>query len=296
MKGKTQQQKGVIALVLLAFGFGATAITARYLSFYFSLFQQLFLTLATAFVISLLIFPKSLTLKKLKTAPTKDWVVMFFRITVGYLIGASLYRESLTLTKVSNVSFIQSIPLSGLYGWLLFKEKFTFNKFLLLLTAFFGAALIAVDDFSSIMSFGRGELLSLISIAFFSLSFVARKWQSNFFTDKELAQISLFVGAVLMFVVSIINGEGLPPFSTETALVVSLGFSGFFNAINIFLVNYGFKNVKAVLASNIITLEAVFALILAYFFFSELPTLKGLVGGVIIIVSAIGMNKLEVKE
>jgi drug/metabolite transporter (DMT)-like permease len=51
-----------------------------------------------------------------------------------------------------------------------------------------------------------------------------------------------------------------------------------------------------VLASNILTLESVFALILAFIFYKELPTMKELIGGIIILGSVIGMNQLKEKE
>ena len=153
---KLKTSKGVLSLVFLAFGFATIAITARYLSYHFSLFQQLYLSLGVAFVLSLFIFPRTLTLKRIKEIPNKDYLVMFFRVIIGYFIGGSLYRDSLTLTKISNVTFIQSIPFAGLFGWILFKEKFTFKKFAYLLIAYIGVIIISVKDYSSVLSVGQG--------------------------------------------------------------------------------------------------------------------------------------------
>lgn len=293
---QTANKKGVLALILLSFGFGMIAITARYLSFYYTLFQQLYLSIGVAFILSLFIFPKSLNLKRIKAIPQKDWVIMLFRVIIGYLLGASLYRESLTLTKISNVTFIQSIPFAAVFGFILFKEKFTFKKLLLLLVAYLGVLLIAIKDYSSIFTFGKGELFSLASSALFSLSYVSRKWQTDFLNDKEITQILLFVGTIVLFTASLINGESLPTINWQRVLLLAIFFTGFFNTINIFLINYGFKNVKAVLASNILTLEAIFALILAFIFYRELPNLKELLGGALIIGSVIQMNRLEEKK
>ena len=291
----TSNQKGVFALVILAFGFGMIAITARYMSSYFTLYQQLYVSVGVGFIFSLFIFPKSLTPDKIKKVSSKDWLIIFIRIFVGYVLGAGLYRESLTLTKISNVTFIQSIPFAAIFGFIIFKEKATINKIVFLLLAFLGVILISVQDYSSISSFGRGELLSLISSAMFSLSYISRKWQSDYLNDKEIAQVLLFIGTIILFTVSILKGEGLPIITWQGLLLTSIFFTGFFNAINIFLINYGFKNVKTVLASNILTLEAFFALILAFTFYKELPNLKELIGGILILVSVIQMNKLEEK-
>lgn len=291
----SQQAKGIIALILLSFGFACIAISVRYLGTTYSLLQQLYITLGVAFLFSLLFFPTSLPITKLRLIPIKDWAVIFFRVIFGYLFGASLYRESLELTKISNVTFIQSIPFAGLFGFILFKEKFSFKKLLLLLLAYVGILMIFIKDYSSVPTFGKGELFSFISAALFSLSFLSRKWQSDVLTNQEITQILLFLGTIILFVVSIIFGESLPTFHLEPMLLLAIIFTGFFNTINIFLINYGFKNVKAVLANNILTLEGVFALALAFMFYKELPNLKELLGGMLIIGSVILMERVEEK-
>jgi drug/metabolite transporter (DMT)-like permease len=244
MESFTNHQKGILSLILLAFGFGAIAITARYLSFYYTLYQQLYVTIGVGFLVSLIIFPKTLSFERLKKIQRKEWVVMVFRVIVGYVLAGSLYRESITLTKISNVTFIQSIPIAGILGWILFKEKFTYKKLFFLAIAYVGVLLIAVKDFSSVLTFGRGELLSLISTLFFALSYVSRKWQTDLLTDKEIAQILLGLGTFILFLISLVKGEGMPVWNWEFALLLSLFFTGFFNAINIFFINYGFNNVR----------------------------------------------------
>jgi len=96
-----------------------------------------------------------------------------------------------------------------------------------------------------------------------------------------------------LLVASLALGEGRPVFNWQLILLFSLFFTALFNAINIFLINYGFRHVKAVLASNILTLESIFALVLAFIFYKELPNLKELFGGTLIIGSVIQMNRLK---
>ena len=72
--------------------------------------------------------------------------------------------------------------------------------------------------------------------------------------------------------------------------------AGLFNVFNIYLTNYGFQKVEAVLASNILTLEAFFAVILGFIFYREVPLIKDLFGGIVIISSVIAMNKLKAKK
>jgi len=61
----------------------------------------------------------------------------------------------------------------------------------------------------------------------------------------------------------------------------------------IFFTNYGFEHVKTSIASNILTLEMFFAVLIGFLFFREIPSLKEIFGGVLILFSVIQMNKLE---
>lgn len=288
-----EKSKGVIALVVLSFGFALMSIFGRYLGAAFTPLQQLYLALGVGFLISLIIFPRTLTLNKLLTGPRKDWIFIGYRVILGYLLGGTMYRASLSLTKISNVTFIQSIPFAAILGFTLFKEKFTLPKFLLITLSFIGAVIISVQDVSSLITVGTGELLSFFSALIFSISYVSRKWQTTHFNDREMAQILLLLGFIVLFVVSIITGELWPPLHWDNLLLLSVIGSGFFNAINIFLINYGFRTVANVTASNIITLEAVFAVIMAYFFYREIPSPIEFIGGLFIIGSMITLNNLD---
>ena len=183
------------------------------------------------------------------------------------------------------MTFIQSIPFAAILGWLLFRERLTYRKILFLTIAYIGVLIISIKDYSSLTSFGKGELFSLVSTMCFSLSYVAHKWQSKYLTDKEITQILLAMGTVVLFGTSVLLGEKLPIVNWELLSILSLLMTGLLNAVNIYLINYGFRHVHAVLASNILMLESIFALVLAIIFYREFPNLKELVGGIVIIAS-----------
>ena len=88
----------------------------------------------------------------------------------------------------------------------------------------------------------------------------------------------------------------MPSTGWTTGLLLAVIGAGSFNVINMFLTNYGFQKIKAILASNILTLESVFAVILGFIFYKEIPIAKELLGGIVIILSVIGMNKMETKK
>lgn len=279
-------------MVLLALGFALIAIFGRFLGKDFTPLQQLYLATGVGFALSILIFPKKITPSKLRNIPQKDWLIMAFRVLIGYVVAGSLFRASLVLTKIGNVAFIQSIPFTAILGVILFGELLTLSKVLYLLSAFIGVVLISINDYATLLSFGRGELYSLISALLFSLSYVSRKWQTNYLNDYEIAQILLGLGGVVLFLSSLILGENIPPLSAWTSVVITgVTITGFLNAINLIFINYGFKRVDNVTASNLLTLEGIFALALAYILFHEFPNPKELLGGFFVILGVIGMNR-----
>jgi len=293
---KSDKEKGVLSLVLLALVFASMGLFARYLSTGFLLFQQVYLRMLAAFIVGYFVFRKQVDLSKLKRISKKDWLVIIIRAVSYSLFGIILFTQAIIITKYSNVSFIGSLPMTAVLGFILLHEKFSYKKLALVLLAFTGVLLISVKDYSNIFAWGKGEMLTLISTVFFSLSYIARKWQSDLLNNKELTVINFLVAFLAVFIVSIIKGDGLPLTGWHWGLLLAVVGAGIFNIMNVFLTNYGFQKVEAVLASNLLTLESVFAVVFGFVFYKEVPYVKELLGGVVIVLSVIGMNKIEAKE
>ncbi|MFA6095744.1 MAG: DMT family transporter [Candidatus Paceibacterota bacterium] len=290
----SDKNKGIFALVALAFVFASMGVFARYLQFDFSLFQQTYLRIFAAFLLGFIFFFKDLDFKKIRRISRKDWFLIFFRAATLY--GAILLiSEAYFSSKYSNVSFIASFPLLPLFGFYFFKEKFTKEKAFYITLALIGIALIAIKDFSDIFSWGQGELLAVLSVILFDFSYIARKWQSETLNNKEITVLVFLAGSLLLFASSFfILNEPLPPLSTFTpVLILIILIAAIFNLANLFLTNYGFQRVDVIFAGNILTLETVFALLLGIFLYQEIPLLRELVGGIIIVTSVYQMNKLS---
>lgn len=290
---KSDREKGIFSLVLLALVFASMGLFARYLATGFLLFQQVYLRMFAALVIGFVVFRKQIDLSKFKKLSIKEWSIIILRAVCYSLFGIILFTQAILITKYANVSFVGAIPMTAILGFILIGEKFTWKKATLVLLAFIGVFLIAVKDYFHLFDWGRGEILTLISTIFFALSYVARKWQSDLLNNKELTVINFLVAFLVVFLVSLVKGDGLPVTGWNWELLLAIAGAGTFNIMNVFLTNYGFQKVEAVLASNILTLESLFAIVLGFIFYKEAPMLKDLIGGVIITISVIAMNKLE---
>jgi len=291
-----ERQKGITALVLLAVSYGFLALIPRYLNTSFPLFQQVYLRVFAGFVLSFILFRKSIDFNKLKKLPLKEWLLLALRAFIYYLLGVVLFTQALLLTKIGNVAFIGAIPMTAVLGFIILKERFTAKKFSLVFLSFLGVLSISIQNVSNTFVLGKGEIVALVSIFFVSLGFISRKWQSKALNDKEVAIFMLFFATIFIFIASLLKGEGLPLHNWHLGVFLALLLGGLLNVGVSFFMNYGFSRVDAVLAGNIIALDPVFASFFAFLVFKELPIPKEVVGGIVIITSAIMMGRLEAKQ
>lgn len=295
MPQRDERQTGILALIVLSLVFASMGIFSRYLSV-FSLLQQVYLRVAAAAVLAVIVFWKDLDFSKFKKIGNKEWSLILFRSLSLYVFGVTLLTAGFLSAKYANVSFISNLPFTAVLGILLFKERLTLQKAGLIFLAFLGATLIATGNMSELFVWGRGETLTALAALSFSFSYVARKWHSELLNDKELTVLILLVSFLLLFAASLIKGENLPAQGWTPLIFIAVIGAGIFNIINLFLTNYGFKRVEAILAGNILTLEAFFGLIIGLVGYHEIPTFRGLFGGALIVAGVVGMNSLHKKR
>lgn len=289
----SNKQKGILALIGLAFTYASFGFFTRYLSLSFGFFQQLYLRIFLGFVLGLFIFLKKINFTKLKEISFFEWLLLIFRSLSYYLLGAVMFNKAVLLTKISTVAFIGSIPMTAILGFLILKEKITAKKIVYIILSFVGVFIISINNFSDIFSWGRGETLALLSSFFVSLSIILRKYQTKLLSNLEMTQIILFIAFLLLFVTSLLSKEGLPINNWNWIIFLVVIISGLLNVMMIFFTNFGFEHVKTSIAANILTLEMFFAVLIGLMIYREIPSLKEILGGILILFSVFQMNKLE---
>ena len=289
----TEREKGIIALVGMALIYGLLPLLPRFLEESLTVFQQIYLRMALGFLLTLVFFHRRVTIKKFLKLSKKELGWVFFRSLLYYSLGVGLYTVAVLHAKISNVIFIEAIPMTALLGFVLLREKITFPKMLLVFISFCGVLLIAVKQIGISFEFGIGELAALASSFFVSLGLITRKWQSTTLNDYETGTLMLFFASFQMVFISLITRESLPIHGWNGTIAFVLLLGGLFNAALSFLLNYSFARVDAVLASNVISLQTLFALIFAYIVFREVPLPRELLGGVVILAGAILLHRYE---
>jgi drug/metabolite transporter (DMT)-like permease len=287
---KNKKLSGILAVIIAALLIASFSIFSRYLNTKFLLFQQIYLRIGVASIGTMFLFGKHIDYSKFKKISLQEWGLIIFRGIAFFVINIAFITEAFITTRVSNVAFIMALPLSALFGFLLFHEKVTVQRVLFISLAFIGVILISVTDFSHIFNWGRGEVLALIGTTFFALGLVSRKWHSELLNDYEITFLTLSVGFLVMLVLSFVHGDGVPVSNWNPVVVLVILITGLFNIMITFLLNYGYEVMAAVVANNLLMLQAVFTTILGVLFYAEFPTIQGLIGGALIIISAIAIN------
>ena len=86
----SNKQKGILALIGLAFTYASFGFFTRYLSLSFGFSQQLYLRILAGLFIGFLIFGKNFSFAKLKKITSNEWLLLIFRAAAYYLLRGRL--------------------------------------------------------------------------------------------------------------------------------------------------------------------------------------------------------------
>jgi drug/metabolite transporter (DMT)-like permease len=289
---RSEQAKGILSLLILAWVFATMPLFVRTLDTVAELFTQTYLRIGIACIVALILFSTSLRIHSFRTLPRHDLLVLLLR-AISLYIAVALFSEAVLHTSLSNASIIAAVPLLPLFGYVFLRERVSRPALLAIGVGFIGALFIVVND-TTTLRVGYGEFMAFLSMLAFDFSYTARKLHSEHLNNKESSVFMFFVGTVFLFVLAQVSGESLPDVTSFSPIILTtLGLAAIFNVANLYLTNYGFSKVKVGVAGNILTLEVVFALLYSILLFSEIPALRELIGGTLIVGSVIAVNWFE---
>jgi drug/metabolite transporter (DMT)-like permease len=286
----TEQKKWIISLILLAWVFATMWIFARYLDLSFELFEQTYLRIGVAFALSCVFFYKKVRFTRYLSTSWKDIFLLCCRAVFLYL-GVVCITQWVIEAKFANASLIATLPLMPIFGYIILGETLSMRTLSWIIVWFIGSLIIT---FQPDFSLWRWELFALASLIFFDISYVMRKMHSNYLNNYETTTFMFFVGALFLFITSFLMWETFISMNDFNGIILFvIVVAWFFNVLNLFLTNYWFDKVKVAIAGNILTLEIVFALIYWLFLYREIPILREIIWGSIILLSIYMVNKTE---
>lgn len=294
---KTEAQKGIAALILLALFYSVMGIIVRAMET-LPLFEQNYVRVLGALLVGAVIFNKRLRVAILFRISGKDWGAVIFR-GISFALGVLFFVIAFTShdTSYSDATFVTVFPLLPIFGYMFLKEKLSAPMLGWIGLGVIGLICLSIADFSHFFTWGRGELFAFLSAVAFDMSYIARKWQSDTLREEESLMLVFVVQAVIMIACSFLAHEPFPQLDTWTnGIWLAVAAGAIFNVVNMFLTGYGFKRVPAAVGGNILTLETFFALLISIFIYAEIPTIREFIGGLLIVVSVYQLNRLTSEE
>ena len=201
------------------------------------------------------------------------------RCLAGLIAIVSIFvaLRNLPLATVVSISFASPI-FTTIFSIFLLKEKVGFYRWLAVFVGFVGIIIITEPGFSSFNIYYIYPIifclgLSYVAIAIRKLSSTEPVWLISFFFSLSILIFSFF---------SLYQHWIMPSF-TDFILLSSIGILG--GIANLWL-SQSYKYSEVSLVSPLKYLALVFAIIFGYLVWNEIPTIKTLVGAVLVILSS----------
>jgi len=207
-------------------------------------------------------------------------------------IRLSLVFLAFSLTTISNTIIIfYCWPLfAALFARLLLSEKIGSKHTAYLLLPFLGVIFIYSDISLTLQSNDfLGVSASLMSAIIYALSLILFKREKKRYSVQKTVFYQNLVGC--FFFLPLFLAFGRYPTLTESIYLIIWAF--FIGVVGYYLFFSALRTIKSATASGLTYLDPFFAVILGAIFLKEVLTLKVLIGGLCILVSAFKLRKVS---
>ncbi len=266
---KNKKNIAVLSLILSALFFGSTFIIVKDLLTQFSPINIVFMRYAIA--AALFLFTGGIP----KRSSLKPGVLMGFFLWVGYVTQT----QGLLTTSTINSGVVTGfyIVLTPIFSKIINKTKISNKSYIFSLTGFLGIFLIASNSSEQLF----GNLFTLVCATGYALHIVMVERYIKNQNISQLMFIQSFVGTV--FCIPFVS-FGEFQFSIESLIpIFFLGLVVNFSAF--YLQLFGQKEIKASSAALLLSLEAIFALIIGISYAGEILTLLNWAGVLLVLLS-----------
>ena len=266
---KNKKTLAISSLVLSAIFFGGTFIVVKNLLDDFSPINIVFLRYAVATI--LFLFSGGIPTKK----TVKPGLLMGVFLWVGYVTQT----QGLLTTSTINSGVVTGfyIVLTPIFSKIINKTSISGKSYLFSLTGFLGIFLIASNSYDQLF----GNLFTLICATGYALHIVMVE---RYIKDQNISQL-MFVQSLIgtLLCVPFLN---LEQFSFKIQYVMPILFLGFVvNFTAFYLQLYGQKIINASTAALLLSLEAIFALIIGILYVGEVLNITNWAGVFLVLLS-----------
>jgi drug/metabolite transporter (DMT)-like permease len=272
--------RGVVLFLAAVFLFAALDATAKYMNAFFAVPLLVWARYLVHFVIMLVFMAPGMGREIIVTS--RPWLMSFRALMlVGVTLLAQLALKTLPLAETTALVFITPLLVALLAGPLL-GEQVRRSTWLITLVGFAGVLLIARPGGAL---FGAGVAYALgAALCYAIYQILTRKLAATEHPNRLLFYTAL-IGTLSMSLTLPAYWDGQIPTPTQGLLIVSLGLYG---GIGHFMLIRAFREAPASTLSPLLYIQLIWATLLGWWVFDQLPDLLAIVG--MLIIGASGLS------
>lgn len=280
--------------ILLALSYVLMGIWIRLMAGSFASWQQVWARIMLAAIIALVVFGPKIRWQLVRKLRPVDWGIYFVRGILSYVVGVGMFTIAIQEAPLATVSLVSSLPLMGVFGWLMFRERVRLWSIPFIGLSVVGLLLVTGVTPTNLV-LGPGVLAALVGLIGFDIGYLMSRHQPKQLSNFENTTLMLLVGWAPILVVSLVLGEPLLASNVSPIAWVALVISAISNVVGLIGINFVFQNLKAYVAGNLLLTESVFAIIVGYLIYHEVPTPAALLGAVIILVCGYAVSAIDAR-
>jgi drug/metabolite transporter (DMT)-like permease len=272
--------RGVVLFLAAVFLFAALDATAKYMNAFFAVPLLVWARYLVHFVIMLVFMAPGMGREIIVTR--RPWLMSFRALMlVGVTLLAQLALKTLPLAETTALVFITPLLVALLAGPLL-GEQVRRSTWLITLVGFAGVLLIARPGGAL---FGTGVAYALgAALCYAIYQILTRKLAATEHPNRLLFYTAL-IGTLSMSLTLPAYWDGQIPTLPQGLLIVSLGLYG---GIGHFMLIRAFREAPASTLSPLLYVQLIWATLLGWWVFDQLPDLLAIVG--MLIIGASGLS------
>lgn len=214
----------------------------------------------------------------------------------GLFLGMhfTLYFESLKYTSIAAAVVLVNMEVFfvALVMLLIWKEKIPIKGMLGIIAAFLGTVIIAIVDMGGGTNVVLGDIFAFVgSLCVAIYTMIGKKCRERLSTSVYTCFVYAFA-ALTVAVAAVVTGT---PFTGHDPmnLAYAFGMTIFCTFLGHSVYSWGLKYLSASYITTIKLLEPLFAALLGFFIFGEVPGILVVVGGAVIIAGIIWYSRIE---
>jgi len=285
----TPKTKGILLLLGSALLYSIMPVLIRTLGAgHIPPMSQVFLRYIFAFLAALIYF----VITKSKFELNKKHIPAILLLSVfGYALTNLWFTYGILYTQVGTALFIFYCwgIITPILGLIFLKEKMNIYNIVALLMG--GAALALLFSPAPVSTWKLGAIFAFASALGQSFYLIGRMKLSQY-NSKFLLLCNTFIGVITLGLLAFLfednfysSNQGIMTVSPATWIATIL--FGIDNFAAWLLMSKGFQFVSTSTGSMVLLAENIFALIFAFFFFAELPTMMTFIGGSLILLASL---------